>query len=484
MLSYEQRLALQGLIGRVKPPDPLDGLHDSQRKFIVDPARWKTAKCGRRAGKTEVDGRYLAREARADDTEDTICLYVALTRPTAKRQMWGRIKSLDQRLQLRGEHSNQDLTLTLPGGALIWLTGASDSSDIEKLRGYPFKLVILDEAASFGPFFEEMVHEVIEPGLEDYGGTLCMTGTPSASCVGLFHDATRGLLVRDDGSAQYSNHDWTVLDNPYFPRWSDKDPKHPWRRIPHKNWRKKAREWLENLRKEKGWSTDNPIYQREWLGQWIKHLESLVYRYDAAKNDYTRLPKGTWRHVLGLDLGYDDLTAWVVWAFCKERPEAYCVHQEGSSGLNVAEVARRTKRIQDKYKVAATVADTGGLGKMIVQEMVQRYHLFIEPAEKTAKLDHIELQNSDFFEGMAKVQRDSPYAREMERLQWDPDHPGKEDPRFPNHYCDAGLYGWRKAYHWLHRPTVRRIITPTMEMDSYKAGLALEANQPKKWWKE
>ena len=142
-------------------------------------------------------------------------------------------------------------------------------------------------------------------------------------------------------------------------------------------------------------------------------------------------------------------------------------------------------------------ADTGGLGKLVVQEMARRRSETFEPAQKTDKHGHIKLFNEDLDAGRVKLARNSPLASEMAVLPkvagWLPEaHDGKpapEDPRFPNHCCDAGLYAWRYAYPFLHEPEEQGPAKGSPEAYAkeeaeYEERLADqdEENERRPWW--
>ncbi len=112
-----------------------------------------------------------------------------------------------------------------------------------------------------------------------------------------------------------------------------------------------------------------------------------------------------------------------------------------------SQIAMKTREYMDAYNIEIAVADTGGLGKSIVEEFRQRYHLPIRPAEKSKKGSYIEMMNSDFQRGLIKVSPHSAIVDEWELLQWQEDRK-KEDSRYENHLSDACLYAWRESRHY------------------------------------
>lgn len=397
---------------------------EQQRAFIQDPSKRKAALCGRRAGKTYGIACYLLKEA--IENPGVLCAYVALTRISAKRILWPELQNLCHRFDIRGHFNHTELTLELDNGSKIWLSGASDASEIEKFRGSKYRLVALDEAASFKTHIEQLIFEVFEPALIDLDGTMCMIGTPSAACAGAFFDIT------SDIKKGWAVHHWTIFDNPH---------------IPH------ARTWITGMMQENGWEEDNPIYRREWLGEWVRSQEGLVYKFNADRNLYDTLPEDQeYHHIIGVDLGYDDATAIVVTAFSYQSPVFYVVEDYAKSGMIPSDIARKLKDLQNEYEPVRIMVDTGGLGKAIAEEFSQRYGINVTPAEKKNKHDYIELMNSDMLAGRIKVPTFSEIPEEWRHLVWDVESSKKkEDERFDNHLADACLYAWRESRHFLFR---------------------------------
>ena len=429
-------------------------LFDKQQEFIYDPSDHKTALCSRRAGKSYTAVAYLIKEAL--DNNGVTCVYLALTRQSAKRILMQELNNFNNRYRLGIVFNRAELTATFPNGSVVMLAGADDESDIEKLRGSKYALVVIDEAASFGPHIETLIDEIIEPALMDLSGTLCLLGTPGINASGYFYNATTNSnestaseedkAAGDDGLGDeedrvlWSNHHWTVLDNKPLRKTKD---------IP---------KWLKSLCKRKGWDEDHPIYVREWRGKWSSSDNDLVYQFNPALNSFYRMPEPIhgekWSHVLGIDIGYGDAFTITVAAFSNKRPTIYIVDQYGESKLIPAVMAEKISIYRERYDPIAMVADSGALGKPIVEEFKQRYHLNVKAAEKTKKVAFIDSVNGDFISGRIKVREGLPMIEEAAKLQWDKDsNRTKENPRQKNDYLDSFLYSTRECRHWLYDVT-------------------------------
>jgi hypothetical protein len=93
------------------------------------------------------------------------------------------------------------------------------------------------------------------------------------------------------------------------------------------------------------------------------------------------------------------------------------------------------------------VADTGGLGRSITEEMRMRYDLPMIAAEKTEKMTAIDMVNCDFVDRRLFVHSScKSLCNQYETLTWDDKH--KEDPTLPNDLCDSALYPLRFSRHY------------------------------------
>jgi len=400
-------------------------LFDKQLDLVDDPSRFKAALCSRRAGKTYTVCFYMLEMASRNP--ESLIAYIALTRTSAKRLMWNQLKRANRKYQIGMKFNNTELVCTLPNHSQIFLTGANDEADIDKLRGPAYHMVCIDEAQSYGRFLEELIEEVIEPALVDYNGVLMLTGTPNAACAGYFYDATT------KPEYGFKIHEWTIRENPYIPHASD---------------------YLATKCKQKAWDENNPIYLREWCGKWVKSQDSLVYKYQD-KIFFDQLPESdNYHYLLGIDLGYATATSFSIGAYSEDYPELYVFDTPVHTKLVPSEICEITAALNDMYGFESIVADTGGLGRSIVEEMRQRWMLPIKAAEKKNKAAYIELFNDDLRNLKIRVKRDAPVLDEWRLLQWD-ENKHIEDKRFANHASDATLYMWREARHFLWNESVR-----------------------------
>lgn len=474
-LSPQDRRLLEELVRREERSQKVDFaglLFGPQKAFIEDPSLRKAAVCTRRAGKTYGLVIYMVKEALKRAFVQIP--YITLTRAQGKRNIWLDLQQLNNQLELGMKFNQVELTATLPNGSVIFIQGANDETEIQRLRGGKYPLVVLDECQSFRPFLKRLIDEILAPAVADYRGTICMTGTPGPACAGYYYEMTGG---GGEGSGAWSTHHWSVIENPHHPYGEDD---------------------IEAIRVANGWRHDNPSLLREWYGQWVHDDSRVVYKFDMGINLAIPPIPEKLSYVLGIDLGYADSTAFVVLGYDESAGRCYVLESKTEEGLIPSAVAVRVQQFRERYDLSHIVADSGGFGKGYVEEMNQRYFLNVKPAEKTQKFAFIELLNGDLQAGALKFIRhkNRDLIDELGTLLWTEDEEGKPDhteidPRFPDHLCDALLYGWRACRQYYYDPTLElpragspeasRLMHQKME-DEVRDRVMGDPNQA--WWSQ
>lgn len=426
-------------------------LFDRQQDFHRDPSRRKAVLGSRRAGKTELWCR-IATIAALKNPRGFVRIWHS-SRLLAKDMLWMPLQYTLRRHGVKFSANETELTITFENGSTIKLVGADKDKEAQKKRGFKTVLEIILEAQNFGSYLRSMVEDVIDPSLLDNQGTLCMEGTPGALCTGYWFQVSgggpRAAARWESEGGEWSCHRWTMLDNPY---------------IPH------GRADLEKKKATRRWEDGNPTYLREWCGIWVNDLTALFYKFDLTRNTYSYNelePWGPgWQHSLGWDLGFRDDMALVIWGWHTDYEDLYEVFSWKKSEALAAEVMEviETQERTKGLNFVAQVADTGGGGKMYVEEVMSRYTRSFTPAKKTEKYEHVKLFNDELTTGHIKLRRGSELQQEMASLMKDPDWPPpdkpeappREEPSHPNHCSDAGLYSWRAAWHYYKAPVVKR----------------------------
>jgi hypothetical protein len=360
-------------------------------------------------------------------------LYVTLSRSNAKKILWPDLLRLNDEYAMGGKPDNTELSLKMPNGSVIYLSGAKDKTEIEKFRGLPLKLVYIDECQSFKSYIEELVNEVLSKALFDYNGTICLIGTPGAVPVGFFWECSNGKA-----SSGWSNHHWTMFENPHLEKKSGKT----------------VQALVEEDLIRMGVTIEDPRIQRECFGRWVIDYNSLVFRYDSKINDFINQPKvNDWEYIIGVDIGHDDADAIAVIGWSKHLKESYLVHEDIAKKQGITELALKLDDLIKKYNPLKVVMDTGGLGKKIAEEIRRRFTIPIVAAEKSRKFEFIELLNDALRTKKFFAKKESVFAEECMLLEWDLDitdpNKLKISERFHSDITDAVLYGFRESLHWL-----------------------------------
>lgn len=462
-------------------------LFDRQINFIDDPSRSKCAICTRRAGKTMMWPRYCF--ITALEKPGALIRIWGITRLRVKQLLWKEFQDVAARHKIKVKEHETELTMKLDNGSEIRFVGADKDQSAQRKRGDKTTLEVILESQLFGPFLRTLVEDVAEPCLFDTQGTMCLEGTPGPVPTGYWYWLTGGSEISGEWKSEgmlvasgteqekeligagWACHRWSLLDNPHLPH---------------------AKDELERLRKRRNWTIDSPTYVREYLGRWVKDDGALFYKFNEGRNSFDLtevVPWGAgWKHVLGWDLGSKDDMALVAWGWHPSRRELFEAGSWKKPGARADEVMAQIE-LWEKLGMdfIAKVADTGGGGRMYVEEVMSRYSQVFEPAKKTEKLDHVRMMNDDFVSAHLKVQRGSLLAGEYSSLpkdpNWDPDSgkPPGEDPRFPNHCTDAALYSWRKALSYID-------FEPAKEPESIDDRVermdeeALAAVDEQEWW--
>lgn len=410
----------------------LDDHFSQQTNFIKDPAKLKALFCTRRAAKSYTGGLYMIKEALENPSVN--CLFIGLTRASAEGIVWKDIlKEIDKKHHLNISFNQTKLTATLPNGSVCWATGVdADEDEMNKLLGKKYKLVILDEASMYSVNLHQLIYGVLKPAVADQRGTICMMGTSSNIIKGLFYDITNKI------EPGWSLHTWTAFDNPYVA----------------KQWQ----EELDEIKASRPLFMNTSLYKQWYLNQWVVDEDKLVYKYKADLNDYLNLPYyqyGSWSYVLGVDLGYEDASAFTICAFHENDPILYIIETSKQSKMDITDVANRIKFFQTKYpQIYKVIID--GANKQAVEEMQKRHGIALTAADKTGKSDFIEIMNAELIQGKIKVnlQLATDLIDEWKSLVWKLEGdqisiPRKENEACQNHLTDATLYAWRYAYSFL-----------------------------------
>lgn len=408
-----------------------------QLPFVSSKAKFRLACCGRRAGKSEADAALLVDTALAKP--GSVGLYLTTSRVNAKRIIWRPLKKLLRDRGIAAEPNESDLSVTFSNGSVVYLAGCTHRDELEKYRGLPLAIVVIDEAQLLSGYLEPLLDEILVPALMDYDGSIALTGTPAPTPAGYFWECFAGKYTK-----AWEQHSWTPFDNPYIKAKSGKTPQ----------------QHMEAELQRRGVTQDDPKIQREWFARWAFDPSSLVFKYDATKCDYESLPRANeWSRILSVDLGWDDADAIAVLEWHEHSPDLYLTEEHVLPKQTITQLGDKLKAMDAKYQPLKIVMDMGGLGKKIAEEMRARWGLNVVAAEKERKLEHIELLNDAMTSGHLKARKDSRFAQDCVLVEWDKSNPEKWaiSDRFHSDICDAVLYGHRHAKQWLATPPPKEL---------------------------
>lgn len=459
--ELDRALALYGYRGQ--PFDVEKLCYAQQTAYIRSPSKRKVLRKTRRAGGTvALAVSFLEAAGRPPFANQ---LYVTSTLKNAKRLIWPTLKKLNTKYRLGGVANETEAFMRFPrleNEPIIYLGGAKDKDEIEKIRGYEggIKRAAIDEAQAIrASILTALVDDVIEPSLFDYDGELDVVGTPGAVSAGYFYDIDAG--DSRDGWTQFF---LDLRQNPYLAAKSGKP----------------AEQILAELRERRKWTEDNPTYRREYLGEWVTDSDALALHYVAERNkcewQETRMPG--WRYVLAFDIGYEDADAIAVLGWAPKERKLRLVKELITRKQGITELGEQLKKLAAIFLPSNVIGDLGALGKKIGEELKNRWGLPVEAADKQRKAEHIGLLDDAILTGSFLAPPDSTFAEDCAIVQWDAEKRAKGqlefDPAYHSDIIDAVLYGYRLAWHWTEDETVKN---PTIWDDPLLKGVLAGVEQ-------
>ncbi len=401
-----------------------------QDRFIKDPSRYIAAQCSRRAGKS--NGLAYRFFLTMEKHPKCNCIYLALTRDSARNIMWGVLEEINDKYKLNCTFKESTLCVTHPNGSKLTLYGADMPNFIKRLKGQKSPGIGIDESQDFGTHLESLINDVLTPMLVDYQDSwLAIVGTPGPVPQGRYFETTH------EGRYGYSVHKWTILNNPYIPE---------------------PQKFIDDLILKNEWEPEHPTLMREWYNKWKLDVEALWIRYKEEKNHFEELPKNVkkWNYILGIDIGFKDADALAVLAWSEEDKHTYLVEEIITTKQDITDLIGKILETNKKYDCYKMVIDQGGLGLKIAEEIRRRHAIPVEPADKKLKSENVGILNDELRLGRFRAKKDSRFALDsyMIQIDWDKSTPDKivikKDPH--SDIIDAVLYAHKESYAFTHKP--------------------------------
>lgn len=408
---------------------------DQQRGILDAGNEWEAILCTRRAGKTHALGARAIQSLLANPKLPV--LYITLTQEHSMGNLANYLTTANKTWDLGLKW--RDNKLVHPRGGYIWLAGCKDKREAEKFRGYKFSDVTIDEGGTHrDEVLKWLIYDVLSAALTDMGAPLRISGTPGPVPTGLFWALSTN---EDPETPGWHTRSWSLFDNPH----------HAWHRNPDL-----ARIYRETRLRI---PESHPTWVREFLGKWCLDTTALIYHCARERNYFDAMPTGFYRTTLGVDVGYEDETAFVVCSSQWGQPTVYVRHAHGENHMLPSAIAAEIKKLVAQYGVQEIYMDAGGLAKTILVQMQQDYGLGVEPAEKHDKVGAIERVRDGLQRGEILVDpvNAKPLLDEWNVLVWDTKDGQRTKKghreRMPDHNSDALLYAYRPHLH--QRPPIK-----------------------------
>jgi len=420
-----------------------DILFKEQKEFIDHPARLKCLQTTRRAGKSFACGIYMCQTALSKPKAKI--LYVTKTRQMSETIMHADIMmTLHDRKGLRFDFNKSKLKYTFANGSMIQMIGLdAGPREMNKALGSKWTLVIIDEAGFLEQDIETFVYSKLQPATTDTQGTIVLASNPSDMHHGLYFEAATGR--RSD----WTVFKWTAYDNPHMATLWDADIKQKVALNPN--------------------IYNDSSFRQTHLNEWAVASDARVYQFDKTRHTIPFMPPPKGQQVmykLGLDLGFNDATAFVVGAYIAGDPMLYIVHAEKHSQLDATQVREKLESIRRTFAYDQIIAD--GASKQVLEEIRRRYSIPITVSEKHDKRGFIGIINTEFNNSKIKLvdKSTTQLQDELNNLIWNETKRRanifEELASCKNDLCDAFNYLTRFMY-----PIIQTAQSHAMNTQAY-----------------
>lgn len=426
-----------------------------QKEILQDLARFQAWQCTRRFGKSTSFGKKALNIA--VNNPGAKILYLALTRDSAIGILWGILENeLKQQGMVEGIDYKTDKTNAVftfrgsdesdpfKGGGTIKFFGVnSNANEMKKILGQAYDLVGIDECGSMTVDMQVLILQMILAALSDRRGSLVLLGTAENIPNTFFEEVTS----EKEKSLDWKIYKCSTVDNPYMA--------------------KQFKEDMEMILRNNPLAAETSWFRTHWLNEWCADDDLIIIKNNPDLNHIEKLPESdNWIYGLGVDLGFNDATSFVIGAVSSDYEHYYTVEAFKASGMDFTDTANIIKKYNSIYGFTFAVVD--GANKQGVAEMQRRHDLglTLESADKTDKATFLRLMADDYKQGRVKhvSTATTQLDEEQGQLMWIKGT-DKEDPRCQNHLNDGQLYIWRKMRPYFE-PKENKCKTPDEEMEN------------------
>lgn len=391
-------------------------------------SRWKALNCSRRSGKSHTEARDHIEICLEYPKSRTI--YMGLTLDSVTEIIWDVFKELNEAHKLGLKFNNSKKIIFYPNGSRTRLFGLDASHrQMAKVLGQKLRKVSIDEAGSITVDLEEFCFQKLRPALSDLAplSWLTLLGTCETIPNTYFQRVTEGKCELFD----WNVFKWTAYENPHM-----------------------VNQWtaeMEEIKQKTPLALETASFKTHYLNIWCYDENLLII--PASKMGFEdRLPvlkRGQeWHYMLGVDLGYNDATAYTLIAFSWNHPTTYVCMTIKQTQQDFTDVANTIKSLKSDFDIVSIVVD--GANKQGVEEIKKRHNLpEIQIAEKMGKATYLRLIRDEIIQQKLKFisgEATESLKKEYEALMWKDSMKVVEDPRCQNHLSDSTLYIWRLTY--------------------------------------
>jgi hypothetical protein len=340
--------------------------------------------------------------------------------------------------------SEDDMSIDFRNGSQLIIFAADKDDAADKFRGGEKNGIWVDEAQGFGPmtyFVNDVAAKTLAKPKGKPPGVMWVSGSPHRSLSGEFFEITRDPAKHGPRRKGWEVHEFSVVDNVYFGA------------TPQDRW--DATAGLELVLN--GWDPMDPPAQfiREWgtpdgkvmwttedtLHVFCVHQkqpaeygpvcvdEDGAYDHKAAVKDLPGMvenPHGgleaiNWYYAWGLDFGYEDPFAYVIWAFSPQIADMFEMASWKKEHLPSDAIEDIVLGIWNTIGqgLVSIRGDSGGsMAKNTIVGWQDKLKIPIEPADKHGKDTWEDLFNGELWARRVHFRKDSVLLMELRELQY------------------------------------------------------------------
>jgi hypothetical protein len=269
----------------------------------------------------------------------------------------------------------------------------------------------------------------------------------------------------------FVGHRWTAADNPFV--------------------REQYLREVAELRAANPDIDSDPIFQRNYLGEWAADPKGRVFSYAPERNTLaTFTPEADARYLCVVDFGWTHSSAYTVSTWGPSSPYLVVLEAWKEPKLTIDKLCAKLEPLRLRFPGLRFLADPKH--RQLLESVAERMGVPVEAAEKTDQEDTVKLFNTDLTLGRIKLLRPESdtlaLATELSDLQWVEGADGTYKlPKIGDDCSDTALYAFRHSYHYRYTPRIEKPSAGSREAvqaeaDAMKAKRFSSLKQRGKWW--